>query len=421
MAPERTPEDGSASSHAYTLYNTRETTLKLLSPLLANITRCVSPATSVAGTFIARTAAAAHAVESGEKVTMASDELSISRVGSITRPRPSQQKPVATRQWSRGARLWRTARKATSEWPSSLDEYTDDELREELASRRRARLHGARALPLEVLRAAGRGELETVQRWLKSGGHADARCPAAAPAPTMLLTMAALCGRLEMVRAALHHGASVNLRDDKGSNALMDAAAMGHTHVVQLLLRHFAKLDLQDSEADATALMLAAWKGHAECVRVLLDAGADVMVRHAEGLTAFELAELNGQSSVIALLRPARSASAEAAAPLDVGVQCCLLSGAPLMRADSNRSEFLAMRRESLTGDKDRPCRRVSRRESIGEPPSAPVFDEGAKPDEPVPSPSPALPSEQGEGRPVVSWPKAEIMAYSRLTRRARI
>lgn len=188
----------------------------------------------------------------------------------------------------------------------------------------------------------------------------------------MVLTMAALSGQLEMVRAALHNGASVNLRDDKGSTALMDAAAMGHCQVVQLLLRHFADVDLQDTEADATALILAAWKGHAECVRVLLDAGADVTVRHAEGHTALELAELKGRSSVVALLRPARSASAEAASPLDVGVQCCLLGGAPLQRVDSSRNEFLAMRRESLAGDKDRPGRRASRRDSIGDPPAAP-------------------------------------------------
>ena len=87
----------------------------------------------------------------------------------------------------------------------------------------------------------------------------------------MVLTMAAPCGRLEMVRAALHHGASVNLRDDKGSNALMDAAAMGHTEAVKALVAAGAPLGALDA-GTRTPLHMARDEATA---KILTDAAQD--------------------------------------------------------------------------------------------------------------------------------------------------
>ena len=53
----------------------------------------------------------------------------------------------------------------------------------------------------------------------------------------------------------------------------------------------------------ATALMLAARCGHAECARLLLEADADRTLRDNKGKTALEVAEEKGHAEVAALLR----------------------------------------------------------------------------------------------------------------------
>ena len=55
-------------------------------------------------------------------------------------------------------------------------------------------------------------------------------------------------------------GAHVDLRNDYGATALIDAAIYGHLHFVQLLLQAGAQKDLCDN-FHCTALMLAALQG----------------------------------------------------------------------------------------------------------------------------------------------------------------
>ena len=63
-----------------------------------------------------------------------------------------------------------------------------------------------------------------------------------------------------------------------------------------------AEVDAADSDYGRTALIFAAFRGSAECVRLLLDAGADTALR-ASGKTALEVAEMQGHAEVAALLR----------------------------------------------------------------------------------------------------------------------
>ena len=63
-----------------------------------------------------------------------------------------------------------------------------------------------------------------------------------------------------------------------------------------------AEVDAADSAHGRTALIFAAFRGSAECVRLLLEAGADTALR-ASGKTAFEVAEMQGHAEVAALLR----------------------------------------------------------------------------------------------------------------------
>ncbi len=54
-----------------------------------------------------------------------------------------------------------------------------------------------------------------------------------------------------------------------------------------------------------TALLLAAFYGHTDAVRVLLDGGADVNAKSKKGMTALSSAQSNGHTAVVQLLKKA--------------------------------------------------------------------------------------------------------------------
>jgi len=121
-------------------------------------------------------------------------------------------------------------------------------------------------LPEDVLLAADRGEGQPVVAWLDEGGGVDAQC---AESKCMTLLMAAAAqGWVAMVRMLLQRGASVNLQDPNGCNALIGAASTGQTLVVQALLDAKADASLETAKR-FTALDLAELYQHTETAQVL--------------------------------------------------------------------------------------------------------------------------------------------------------
>ena len=84
-----------------------------------------------------------------------------------------------------------------------------------------------------------------------------------------------------------------------GITALMSAAYDGHAVPARVLLEGGASIDAANDDGD-TALILAAGKGEEECVRVLLAAGAGTSVG---GKSAASVAEINGRSELAAMIR----------------------------------------------------------------------------------------------------------------------
>ena len=64
-------------------------------------------------------------------------------------------------------------------------------------------------------------------------------------------------------------------------------------------------LDVGDEQYGRTALSWASYGGKTECVKLLIDAGADLNVRDKEGITALYLASYYGNTECVKLLRDA--------------------------------------------------------------------------------------------------------------------
>ena len=83
---------------------------------------------------------------------------------------------------------------------------------------------------------------------------------------------------VEALDRQVRAGADVNARDRHGQTGLMVAAQQGRPTVVQFLLDRGAELD-HTAKYRLSAVMLAVINNHADIVRMLVGAGADLEIR----------------------------------------------------------------------------------------------------------------------------------------------
>lgn len=101
------------------------------------------------------------------------------------------------------------------------------------------------------------------------------------------LMLAALGGHLETVKMLIARGADVN---KPGWAPLHYAATRGHLDVLRVLLEHNAYIDAA-SPNGTTPLMMAAFYGTPLAVKLLLEAGADPLLKNQQELTAIDFAQ----------------------------------------------------------------------------------------------------------------------------------
>ena len=101
------------------------------------------------------------------------------------------------------------------------------------------------------------------------------------------LMMAALKGHTELVQLLISKGADVN---KTGWAPLHYAATFGHLQIMQMLLDAHAYIDAESPNA-STPLMMAAQYGTPSAVKLLLEAGADPLIKNQLGLTAIDFAQ----------------------------------------------------------------------------------------------------------------------------------
>ena len=134
-------------------------------------------------------------------------------------------------------------------------------------------------------------------------------------------------GHIEVVKLLIEAGADVNARDH-GTTALMEASIDGYLEIVKMLIEAEADLNIQysgviylDSDKEITGkvierkfvikyyqytvLMLASEMGHADIVKLLLNAGADVNVQNDAGRTALIIATDRNNNDIVQLLNEA--------------------------------------------------------------------------------------------------------------------
>ena len=117
------------------------------------------------------------------------------------------------------------------------------------------------------------------------------------------LMLAAIQGNLELCKALIIRGASVN---KAGWTALHYAASSAHLDVMRLLLSEGADLNAR-SPNETTPLMMAAMYGSAEAVKVLLDAGADTALVNMKNMDAAAFAKQVGRDDALKLIQNARA------------------------------------------------------------------------------------------------------------------
>lgn len=110
-------------------------------------------------------------------------------------------------------------------------------------------------------------------------------------------------GNLDVLNILLEHGGGdiEQISRESGNTPLTAAAYAGHVEVVKRLVQAGARVDKPDEEGD-TALMQAAWNGHVEVVKVLLNAGAKMGKKGKRGKGAVWYAGKAGKREVVKLM-----------------------------------------------------------------------------------------------------------------------
>jgi hypothetical protein len=125
-----------------------------------------------------------------------------------------------------------------------------------------------------------------------------------------IVTLAAVQNDLDMLKLALEGGASAkNITSPYDGTALIAAAHLGHVEVVRTLIAAGAPLDLVNN-LGWTALIEAVVlgngdKAHIDTVEALVKAGANVDIKDRQGTSALEHARQRGYSDMVRIMEPA--------------------------------------------------------------------------------------------------------------------
>jgi len=121
-----------------------------------------------------------------------------------------------------------------------------------------------------------------------------------APLP---LVQAVIANDEAKVRALIAEGADVNDVDNQGKTALHWAVQDGNVAIASLLLDAGADIEAEDKEMYISSpLITAASTGKAEMIALLVEKGANINKKDADGMTALMYAAMNGHKNAVKTL-----------------------------------------------------------------------------------------------------------------------
>ena len=128
-----------------------------------------------------------------------------------------------------------------------------------------------------------------LQSWLASAGFPPNDINAAGQHGLTPLMKACRAGDAAKVRALLQHGASLDIKNADGNNALWLACVGADLEVIAMLIEAGIDIDNQNDNG-ATCLMYAASAGKDAVVKTLLTAGANRDLQSLDDYTALDMA-----------------------------------------------------------------------------------------------------------------------------------
>ncbi len=116
---------------------------------------------------------------------------------------------------------------------------------------------------------------------------------------------AAVNGDTTYIASYIKTGCDVDLKNKDGVTALMLAAYFGQIDAMRLLIGAKADINAQDNNYGETALMMAASRGQTEAVKLLVYSGADLKLKNKERKTALIYANEKGFTDIVGILKKA--------------------------------------------------------------------------------------------------------------------
>lgn len=150
-----------------------------------------------------------------------------------------------------------------------------------------------------LVMAAGKGHVECLQLLLDNATPSTVDAQAAGGRTALLCAVQE--GHVDCGRLLLEHGAAPN-KDSAGRTPLCAAAFLGHVELCRMLVHHGAEVDKANKHTGETPLVTAARYDKPDCVRALIDVGADLELRDYAHNSALSLACGLGYFDVAVLL-----------------------------------------------------------------------------------------------------------------------